>query len=51
MGIGILSNFIAIIWTCLILQTSVILLQLKLDNRTQVLNKRREVVTVYLWLP
>lgn len=49
--ISILSKFIAIIRTCLILQTGVIFLQLNLDNRTQVLNKRREVVTMYLWLP
>ena len=50
MGIVILSNFIAIIRTCLILQTSEISLQLNLVNYSQVL-KMLEIVTVYLWLP
>ena len=50
MGIVILSNFIAIIRTCLILQTSEIFLQLNLANHSQVL-KILEIVTVYLWLP
>ena len=50
MGIAILSNFIAIIRTCLILQTSEIFLQLKLANHSQVL-KMLEIITVYLWLP
>ena len=50
MGIVILSNFIAIIRTCLILQTSEIFLQLKLANHSQVL-KMLEIITVYLWLP